>query len=403
MPVRDDIIIPDQFDIDIKPENMDQDYKEIDEALGITEKGNKKENEMEGEYEELEDDFLILANEGEVPIDLKRDLKEERKANVEDKKKTGSTGPSGPKPKGEPSYKYITKEECEYLDKRFNKVYEDYKKKDEEAEKVKDPAIKYISKEKFDEAIEELVPSTNKNKTVIADEKEDEEEYEEYDDDYEEEEEFEEFEEPEEVKEFMVSGQGKNLMNMEQEITDNSKPKKGKKSKRDRDNVSKNDKEDDDEEKKNPKNKSKKPLFKPKKVVDGGIDLVTFGNTGVEQTIALFEANFDEEAGNDDPEVYTKEYKTDITHVEHSIGNNPKTIFVDKDLKKKPKKPKNSENEKDVEEEKKEELYNKTSIENIAAKDETLEHKKLRKKLIKEEQKINRIEKKKLKEAYTVC
>jgi hypothetical protein len=56
-----------RFDIDIPPEKMDENYKEVYEAL---------QNEEEGDvYEELEDNFVLLANDGVAPIEL---LKEEK-------------------------------------------------------------------------------------------------------------------------------------------------------------------------------------------------------------------------------------------------------------------------------------------------------------------------------------
>jgi len=194
MPASENTIIPDQFDIDIKPENMDQEHKEILESLNMD---NKLDN-LEGDYEELEDNFILLANGGEIPIDLKRDLIDNK--HEEEKKK------ENPLKKAGPSYKYITKEECELLDKKFKSTYEkDYKIK--ENSNNKDPDINYISKEKFEEAIEELVPSTIKNKTILNENEDDCEEYEDYDD-YPEEDEFEEYEDPD-ITEFVVKSEDK--------------------------------------------------------------------------------------------------------------------------------------------------------------------------------------------------
>ena len=355
MPASENTIIPDQFDIDIKPENMDQEHKEILESLNMD---NKLDN-LEGDYEELEDNFILLANGGEIPIDLKRDLIDNK--HEEEKKK------ENPLKKAGPSYKYITKEECEFLDKKFKSTYEkDYKMK--ENSNNKDPDINYISKEKFEEAIEELVPSTVKNKTILNENDEDFEEYEDYDD-YPEEDEFEEYEDPD-ITEFVVKSEDK--IKNEPDLTLKIK----------------------NEENKKFKKQKEKITIKQNQDSEGGIDLETFGKLAFEKTIALFEANFDEEAGNEELFPNVKEYKLDITHVEHSLGNNPKIIYVEKNPTKKSKEIV----KKDVNEEKN---VTHSTIETIPN-DETKDQKKLRKKLVKDENKSKRIEKKKLKEAYKV-
>jgi len=116
------------YDIDIKPEAMNQDTKEVFNALNEEDdfdednilKNNKQEDNI---YEELEDDFIILANDGKLPIEF---LPEKNTKSTKSEQNQANS-----------SYKYITKEEKEYLMSKFKKEeeeeYEDYEV-DEEGE-----------------------------------------------------------------------------------------------------------------------------------------------------------------------------------------------------------------------------------------------------------------------------
>jgi len=176
-------IIPvNNYDIDIKPEEMDEEHKDLFDAI---------EQKYEG-YEELEDNFVMLANEGKIPINVLENpeiLKEEVK-NEEEMVMINQNIDTKKKPK------YITEEEREYLNKKFNHCFEnEYKNKDsyEPKERVND--------KKLNEAIDELICKDKKpaKKMIVENEKdEDEEDYEEYEYDEEDEEEYEDYENDEE-------------------------------------------------------------------------------------------------------------------------------------------------------------------------------------------------------------
>jgi len=100
------------IDIDIDPNEMNPDYKEVYEAL------NKEESDNDNDGI-LEDDFILIANEGKLPIDL---LVNDTCLN-KDEIVLVETHNKDPKI---PSYKYITKEEKELLEKKFDKTYKNY-------------------------------------------------------------------------------------------------------------------------------------------------------------------------------------------------------------------------------------------------------------------------------------
>jgi len=54
------------YDIDIKPEEMDQEHKDLFDAI---------EEKYEG-YEEIEDNFILMANDGKLPIIIDENNKE---------------------------------------------------------------------------------------------------------------------------------------------------------------------------------------------------------------------------------------------------------------------------------------------------------------------------------------
>ena len=113
------------YDNDMKESEMNEAYKEVEaelksdsEAENKEEKDKKEEKEKEDETNILEDNFILLANEGKLPIEMKKeeDITEEPKDNIKASIDI-STGDN--KDKKGPSYKFITKEEVEYLKKKF--------------------------------------------------------------------------------------------------------------------------------------------------------------------------------------------------------------------------------------------------------------------------------------------
>jgi hypothetical protein len=254
-----DIFIPapnmtyeNRYDIDIQPEDMDEEYKAVYDAMRSDDEGG----------EELEDNFILLANEGEAPVKIDNTKREEEIV-VTQTKPTNN----------EPSYKFITKEEKEYLDKKFNSTYDKYYKNNDE------PKINYASKQVFQDAISELTG------------KKDEEEFEEY-------EEFEDFEDEEELEQ--EDGEFKNNLIVEKK-----------------------------EEKQFPK---KKKDFGDN--VHQDIDKITHDKQDIEKTIELYEnqpqVNEEDEEGY--PEYYVNK-KLDITSATGTHGNIPKTIAYDKPFK----------------------------------------------------------------------
>jgi hypothetical protein len=176
------LIDQNRFDIDIKPEEMDDDYREVYDALNSDEEehnqkveeevveGTKIEKIIKGD--ELEDDFVVLANEGELPIELIKD-----KQSYDDKDhvilaetKSKST---------DPSFKFITKEEKEMLDKRFEKTFKEYNNT-EEISSSKNEKVNKSSK-MMEDAINEMLGKSSKTKVHgLTARFEDEEEYEDY-------------------------------------------------------------------------------------------------------------------------------------------------------------------------------------------------------------------------------
>ena len=197
-----------RYDTDIKEENMNEEYKELDAEMMSSDdeyynnknkenKNEKKENEIienkinekEKENEEekekekeikiieegnIEDNFILIANNGELPIEFlsEKELKEreelEKKNNLE--KKNLETN-------NQHSYKYITKEEDEYITKKLEEnEIKKHKKK-----------VTFVTNDEFNDAINELLNTKkgkelNKNNTINGLKKsyEDEEDYEDY-------------------------------------------------------------------------------------------------------------------------------------------------------------------------------------------------------------------------------
>jgi len=79
--------------------------------MTLMKKINKKEPVDAPVYDNLEDDFVLLANEGKLPLEV---VNNDEQILVKIQK--------------EPSYKYITKEEKEFIEKRFAKIEENQAK-----------------------------------------------------------------------------------------------------------------------------------------------------------------------------------------------------------------------------------------------------------------------------------
>lgn len=420
------------YDNDMRVDEMDDEYKELEKELQSDneENGDTKENENENKDNELEDNFILLANEGELPIAF---INQNDNQN-EDKKKELTNNVTTTKTKGQPSYKYITKEEADYLAKRF--AEEDKRKGIKEYER-KDG---YVGKEEFNDALNELLQYKKGNANGLVDNNkkkkkvkgltkhfEDEDEFEEYesidDDDEgykvyegkneasanEEEDEYEEYETPDECK-----GTNDNNNN----ANDNDDDDEGYQPNIKIEYVSKDDEPDPfSKEPKKPQRKKQKDVQAKQKETEAANDDVftlddlneiTSNKDNVEKTLQLYNYNEtekektniteQEEIAKIEHEIETKlihepkvrrdinSMKTKVENLPQSVGSVVKTkeVYVKK-------KENNDEGEQMVEV---------TNASNVRAKNETKEEKKLRKKLVKMERKEKRIENKKLKNEF---
>ena len=201
-----------EYDNDMNEENMNEEYKELEKELQSDDEDEKiiksaKEEEKEKKEEEintsskeenltenknieikgdLEDDFVLLANEGELPVEL---ITEQEKENSEKNNNQNKNSQDDNKKdnefsnfnSGKSTYKYITKEEIEYVQKKFLL--------DENDENISGKKKgNFIGKKEFNDAINEILNSKkdqkdkNKIETVMGLKKSilDEEEFEEY-------------------------------------------------------------------------------------------------------------------------------------------------------------------------------------------------------------------------------
>ena len=199
-------------DIDFNRNDLEEDYREVYDQL-------MNEDDCE---DELPDDFVMIANEGYLPIkpksnideiisnivnnkhtQIKEDVIKEEDEEEEEVVTTKLTKPSVADANSKkqetssykPSYKYITPEEKEWLDKQYKIVKNEYVDKTEES-KTQIQKNK-LSKEKrleLEDALREIeeIGLHNKFPNKMNDQNDDNEE------DYDEEEEFEEYEDIEE-------------------------------------------------------------------------------------------------------------------------------------------------------------------------------------------------------------
>ena len=173
--------IIEEYDNDMNEENMNEEYKELEKELKSDDEEDKKikkeeKNDAKEKKEEeistssktetltenknielkgdLEDDFVLLANGGELPVELITDKEKENleknnnKINTNDIKHNNEFTNFDTSNKN--TYKYITKEEIEYVQKKFLM--------DENEENVSGKKKgNFIGKKEFNDAINEIL------------------------------------------------------------------------------------------------------------------------------------------------------------------------------------------------------------------------------------------------------
>ena len=457
-----------EYDNDMNEENMNEEYKELEKELQSDDEDEKiiksaKEEEKEKKEEEintsskeenltenknieikgdLEDDFVLLANEGELPVEL---ITEQEKENSEKNNNQNKNSQDDNIKNnefsnfnsGKSTYKYITKEEIEYVQKKFLL--------DENDENISGKKKgNFIGKKEFNDAINEILNSKkdqkdkNKIETVMGLKKSilDEEEFEEY----------ELSEEDEDLKENNV--QSNKEINNNNKNLDNKKLSNIISNKEKEENFEEEDEEEEKEEDYKPnikieyvsredepapfdkddkikkKRKNKKEFKKSRtkqyeQLKENGelsdesfdkdkLDELLHDEEYIKKTKELIDSNIEEDKNivEIDKEIETKynlepKIQKDITETNDKIINLPKVIKQEKREKNFNKKQKTEEEQDNKEEEKDE--NKKISNNNFEEKDrkkETKEDKALRKKLLKMERKERRAEKKKLKNAF---
>ena len=462
------------YDNDMNEENMNDEYKELEKELRSDdeeekkiknpqtqipeEKNEKNEKKEDGGEEEictstkkesvvenkdidikgdLEDDFVLLANGGELPVEL---ISEQEKENLEKNNKEKNKNNNEDK-----MYKFISQKEIEYVEKKFLM--------DDNEEKAGKKKGNFISQKEFNDAINEILNSKkgksdkdkNQIERVMGLKKSilDEEEFEEY----ELSEEDEEFNNIEQEKE---KEKEKNKNEIKTNNIDNKKLKdiitKKNIEKEKEDDLEEDEEEEGEEQEFHPqikieyvsredepapfdkdskikkKRKNKKEFKKSRtkqyeqlkangELSDESfdrekLDELLHDEEYVKKTKELIDTNFDEEKNiNEVDKEIEKKYNVepkiqkDITQTTDKIINLPKTIKQEKKEKIFSKKEKTEEEKGEGEK-----IENKKEINNInddnEKKKETKEDKALRKKLLKMERKERRIEKKKLKNAF---
>jgi len=460
--------IIEEYDNDMNEENMNDEYKELEKELKSDDeedKKNKKEeksDEKEKKEEEistssktetltenknielkgdLEDDFVLLANGGELPVEL---ITEQEKENLE--KNNNKINTKEIKQKNEfanfdasnkSTYKYITKEEIEYVQKKF--LMEDNEENVSGKKKGN-----FIGKKEFNDAINEILNSKkgkndkNKIETVMGLKKSilDEDEFEEYELSEEDEELLnnnsnkEKEKEKNNVNKNLDNKKLKNIIsNKKEENYDDEEEEEEEEEKEEGftpnikiEYVSREDEpapfDKDDKIKKKRKNKKEFKKSRTKKYeqmkANGELSDESFDKEKLDEllhdeefikkTNELIDSNIDEEKNiiEVDKEIETKynlepKVQKDITQKSDKIVNLPKTIKQEKKEKNFSKKSKADEEEENKEEDKK---ISNNNFDNKEGKKETKEDKALRKKLLKMERKERRAEKKKLKNAF---
>ena len=462
--------IIEEYDNDMNEENMNEEYKELEKELKSDDEEDKKikkvekNDDIEKKEEEistssktetltenknielkgdLEDDFVLLANGGELPVELITDKENENleknnnKINTNDIKHNNEFTNFDTSNKN--TYKYITKEEIEYVQKKFLM--------DENEENISGKKKgNFIGKKEFNDAINEILNSKkgkndkNKVETVMGLKKSilDEEEFEEYELSEEDEELLNN--NPNKEKEKEKNNANKNLddkklkniiSNKKEENFDDEEEEEEEEEKEEdfkpnikieyvsrEDEPAPFDKEDKIKKKRKNKKEFKKSRTKQyQQMKENGelsdesfdkekLDELLHDEEFVKKTNELIESNIDEEKNikEVDKEIETKynlepKAQKDITQTSDKIVNLPKTIKQEKKEKNFSKKSK-TEEEGNKEEGKEENKINNNNFDDKDRKKETKEDKALRKKLLKMERKERRAEKKKLKNAF---
>ena len=464
--------IIEEYDNDMNEENMNEEYKELEKELKSDDEEDKKikkeeKNDAKEKKEEeistssktenltenknielkgdLEDDFVLLANGGELPVELITDQEKENLEKNNNKINTNDIRHNNEFTNFDTSnkntYKYITKEEIEYVQKKFLM--------DENEENVSGKKKgNFIGKKEFNDAINEILNSKkgkndkNKVETVMGLKKSilDEEEFEEYELSEEDEELLNNNTNKEKEKEKEKNNANKNLddkklkniiSNKKEENYDDEEEEEEEEEKEEdfkpnikieyvsrEDEPAPFDKEDKIKKKRKNKKEFKKSRTKQyQQMKENGelsdesfdkekLDELLHDEEFVKKTNELIDSNIDEEKNikEVDKEIETKynlepKVQKDITQTSDKIVNLPKTIKQEKKEKNFSKKSK-TEEEGNKEEDKEENKINNNNFDDKDRKKETKEDKALRKKLLKMERKERRAEKKKLKNAF---
>ena len=462
--------IIEEYDNDMNEENMNEEYKELEKELKSDDEEDKKNKKVEKNDDiekkeeeistssktetltenknielkgDLEDDFVLLANGGELPVELITDQEKENLEKNNNKIKTNDIKHNNEFSNFDTSnkntYKYITKEEIEYVQKKFLM--------DENEENVSGKKKgNFIGKKEFNDAINEILNSKkgkndkNKVETVMGLKKSilDEEEFEEYELSEEDEELLNNNTNKEKEKEKNNANKNlddkklKNIIsNKKEENFDDEEEEEEEEEKEEdfkpnikieyvsrEDEPAPFDKEDKIKKKRKNKKEFKKSRTKQyQQMKENGelsdesfdkekLDELLHDEEFVKKTNELIESNIDEEKNikEVDKEIETKynlepKVQKDITQTSDKIVNLPKTIKQEKKEKNFSKKSK-TEEEGNKEEDKEENKINNNNFDDKDRKKETKEDKALRKKLLKMERKERRAEKKKLKNAF---
>ena len=393
-----------KFDTDIKEENMDEEMKELEKELkSDSEEENNNNNKLDNnnkniddnkkneiiEEGNIEDNFILLANGGELPIEFINDKEEEDKKEEDEKEENKKENEKNEnenivnKYTKSNQYKYISKEEIDYVFKKFEE--EERKKKNNK--------------------------NNNNNKNNFSEEEEDEE--------------YEDYELDEEA-----------LMDYNRDdLNENKEEEKNKENDLFYPNikieyVNKNDEPNpfanDEEKKKLKKKRQNKKEFKKSKskqyAIDkeenytddsfttGELDNKITDKDNIEKTLELYNNLNENEEINEDKinkeieenYIFEPKIKENINEVEYKIKNLPKSVKeVKKEKIKKIKKNNKNENNNDNNDNN---INNDNNNNNNEFEDdlkkEGINDKKLRKKLLKMERREKRIEKKKLKNLF---
>ena len=378
-----------KFDTDIKEENMDEEMKELEKELKSdseeenninidNNKNNLDENKKNEIIEEgnIEDNFILLANGGELPIEFINEKEEEDKKE-EDKKEENENNNENNNNENiankytkSNQYKYISKEEIDYVFKKF-----------EEEEKKK---------------------KNNKNNNISE-------------------------EEDEEYEDYELDEEALNDYNRD-DLNENKEEEKNKENDLFYPNikieyVNKNDEPNpfanEEEKKKLKKKRQNKKEFKKSKskqyAIDkeenytddsfttGELDNKITDKINIEKTLELYNNLNENEEINEDKinkeieenYIFEPKIKENINEVEYKIKNLPKSV---KEVKKEKKIKKNNKNENNNNDNNNNENNNNEFDDDL--KKEGINDKKLRKKLLKMERREKRIEKKKLKNLF---